>query len=85
MFSTPFCIPCHSLSSFADLTPAQFYKQFFISLLQDVFVVLTDTLHKPGFPLHSSILAKMFSTIDKGLVTVPLWNEQEANYPNNQV
>lgn len=77
-------MPYHSLYLRRHLAPAQFYKQFFISLLQDVFVVLTDTLHKPGFPLHSSILAKMFSTIDKGLVTVPLWNEQEANYPNNQ-
>ncbi len=38
---------------------AQFYKQFFISLLQQVFEVLTDTMHKPGFPLHSSILAKV--------------------------
>jgi exportin-1 len=27
----------------------QFYEAYFLSLLQDVFAVLTDTLHKTGF------------------------------------
>jgi exportin-1 len=61
----------------------QFYQQFCIPLLQDVFVVLTDLQHKPGFQLHASILAKMFSTVEKGLVTVPLWTD--GQFPNNQV
>lgn len=30
-----------------------FYRAYYLGLLQDVFSVLTDTLHKPGFKLHS--------------------------------
>jgi exportin-1 len=32
-----------------------FYRAFYLGLLQDVFSVLTDTLHKPGFKLHSQV------------------------------
>ena len=34
----------------------QFYEAYFLQLLQDVFVVLTDTLHKTGFKSQSEIL-----------------------------
>ena len=32
-----------------------FYRAYYLGLLQDVFSVLTDTLHKPGFKLHSQV------------------------------
>lgn len=51
----------------------QFYQTYFLSLLQDVFVVLTDTLHKPGFKTHSAILAKLFYLVECGAVSVSLW------------
>lgn len=35
--------------------------------------MLTDTLHKPGFRLQSLILAKLFSILETGTITVPLW------------
>jgi len=35
-----------------------FYVQYYLGLLQDVFAVLTDTLHKPGFKLQAMILAR---------------------------
>jgi len=44
-----------------------------LGLLQDVFYVLTDTLHKPGFKLHAQILATLFQTIQDDVITVPLW------------
>lgn len=50
-----------------------FFKTYFISLLQDILGVLTDTLHKPGFRLQSLILAKLFSILETGTITVPLW------------
>jgi exportin-1 len=30
-----------------------FYKEYFLSLVQDLFVILTDTFHKPGFKLQA--------------------------------
>jgi hypothetical protein len=50
-----------------------FYKTYFISLLQDILGVLTDTFHKPGFRLQSLILAKLFNILETGAITVPLW------------
>ena len=45
----------------------------YLGLLQDVFSVLTDTLHKPGFKLHAQILATLFLAVEGELITVPLW------------
>lgn len=50
-----------------------FYKTYFISLLQDILGVLTDTFHKPGFRLQTLILAKLFSILETGAITAPLW------------
>jgi len=50
-----------------------FYNAYYLGLLQDVFSVLTDTLHKPGFKLHSQILATLFLAVDADQITMPLW------------
>ena len=50
-----------------------FYRAYYLGLLQDVFSVLTDTLHKPGFKLHSQILATLFCAVEGDLISVPLW------------
>lgn len=34
-----------------------FYRAYYLGLLQDVFSVLTDTLHKPGFKLQACLLS----------------------------
>jgi exportin-1 len=64
-------------------------RAYFISLLQDILGVLTDTLHKPGFRLQSMILQKLFSILDTGAITVPLWvspsNPDLNAYANNAV
>mmetsp|Transcript_24882 Transcript_24882/g.80999 ORF Transcript_24882/g.80999 Transcript_24882/m.80999 type:complete len:1099 (+) Transcript_24882:98-3394(+) len=50
-----------------------FYVQYYLGLLQDVFAVLTDTLHKPGFKLQAMILAHLFVAVESGAITSPLW------------
>ena len=51
-----------------------FYQTYFLTLLQDVFYVLTDTDHKSGFKLQSSILAHFFGIVESGKLTAPLFN-----------
>jgi len=50
-----------------------FFRAYYLGLLQDVFSVLTDTLHKPGFKLHSQILAALFLAVEQDQINVPLW------------
>lgn len=61
-----------------------FFKGYFTSLLQDLLGVLTDAFHKPGFRLQSQILAKLFNIVDSSAITVPLWSQEQGNFPNNQ-
>ena len=42
--------------------------------------MLTDTLHKPGFKLHSQILASLFLAVQGDVITVPLW-PSDQNVP----
>lgn len=57
-----------------------FYKTYLLRLMQHIFAVLTDTLHKAGFKLHANILATMLDFIESGAVTVPLF-EPSADTP----
>jgi len=61
-----------------------FYKTFLLSLLKDIFAVLTDTLHKSGFPLQATILMIIIQSVKNGHVNVPLWDTATANYPSNK-
>lgn len=38
----------------------QFAQGYYLSLVQEIFAVLTDTFHKPGFKLHALILQARF-------------------------
>lgn len=51
-----------------------FYRQFLLSLIQDVFAVMTDRLHKSGFRMHSTLLRMMFHLVQTNQVTVPLFD-----------
>ena len=55
-----------------------FYRAYYLGLLQDVFSVLTDTLHKPGFKLHSQILATLFLAVEGDVISVPLWPADQS-------
>lgn len=66
-----------------------FFATYFLSLTQEVFAVMTDSFHKPGFKMHALILQLLFSVVDAGAlpspaapglapagpsITIPLWD-----------
>lgn len=51
-----------------------FYQQYLLSLIQDVFAVMTDRLHKSGFKMHATLLRVMFHLVQMNQVTVPLFD-----------
>ncbi|KAI1319900.1 Karyopherin transporter [Mortierella claussenii] len=60
----------------------QFYQAYFLSLLNDIFYVLTDNNHKSGFKLQSQLLARMFFLVDSGAVQAPLFTPSQVADPN---
>ena len=62
-----------------------FYQQYLLALIQDVFAVLTDRLHKSGFKMHATLLRHMFHLVTMNLVTVPLFDPStsEPNQTNS--
>lgn len=67
----------------SDLT-TQFYQTYYVSILQDILAVLTDTLHKPGFTTQIGILNKLVGIVERGDIRVPLWGT-DGHYPSNSV
>ncbi|KAI9764098.1 MAG: Karyopherin transporter [Candelina submexicana] len=59
-------------------TSGMFFRQFFLTILQDVFFVLTDTDHKAGFKSQSMLLAKMFSLVESGKIQEPIYSPEQA-------
>lgn len=57
-----------------------FYTSWFLPLLNELLVVLTDGFHKSEMPHHAKVLLKMFGAIKSGIITVPLW-DPAANVP----
>jgi exportin-1 len=51
-----------------------FYQQYLLALIQDVFAVMTDRLHKSGFKMHATLLRQMFHLVQMNQVTVPLFD-----------
>ncbi|KAK2032183.1 hypothetical protein LX32DRAFT_650188 [Colletotrichum zoysiae] len=56
------------INNIAEKTDVQtanaFFQQFFITILQDVFFVLTDNDHKAGFKTQSMVLMRMFYFVE---------------------
>jgi len=59
-----------------------FFQQYFLSIVQDVFFVLTDTDHKSGFKLQSVLLARMFQLVELNMIHTPLFDPSQ---PSNAV
>ncbi|KAG6502921.1 hypothetical protein ZIOFF_035210 [Zingiber officinale] len=59
----------------------QFYRTYFLTIEQEIFAVLTDTFHKPGFKLHVLVLQHLFCLVDSGALTEPLWDSSTVPYP----
>ncbi|XP_073009328.1 protein EXPORTIN 1A [Typha latifolia] len=60
----------------------QFYRSYYLTIEQEIFAVLTDSFHKPGFKLHVLVLQHMFCLVDSGSLTEPLWDSSTAPYPH---
>ena len=54
-----------------------FYQQYLLTLIQDVFAVMTDRLHKSGFKMHATLLRLMFHLVQMNQVTVPLFDTSQ--------
>ncbi|KAJ7564270.1 hypothetical protein O6H91_02G010300 [Diphasiastrum complanatum] len=66
----------------------QFHQSYFLTIEQEIFAVMTDTFHKPGFKLHVLILQHLFRLVDSGALTQPLWDVSTLGasaFPNNMV
>ncbi|XP_043815378.1 protein EXPORTIN 1A isoform X3 [Manihot esculenta] len=65
----------------------QFYRTYFLTIEQEIFAVLTDTFHKPGFKLHVLVLQHLFCLVESGALTEPLWDATTVPYPypNNAI
>ncbi|KAI3750946.1 hypothetical protein L2E82_21881 [Cichorium intybus] len=59
----------------------QFYRSYFVLIVQEIFAVLTDTFHKPGFKLHVLVLQHLFCLVESGSLTEPLWDASSVSYP----
>uniref|UniRef100_A0A5B6Z553 Putative exportin-1 n=1 Tax=Davidia involucrata TaxID=16924 RepID=A0A5B6Z553_DAVIN len=59
----------------------QFYQTYFLTIEQEIFAVLTDTFHKPGFKLHVLVLRHLFCLVESGSLTEPLWDVSTVPYP----
>ena len=60
----------------------QFFQQYYLGIMQDVFFVLTDTDHKSGFKLQSMVLARLFQLVQTGAIGVPLFDPSTVPDPN---
>ncbi|KAJ7752019.1 CRM1 C terminal-domain-containing protein [Mycena metata] len=73
------------VNNFAGADPAvanAFFQQYFLSIVQDIFFVLTDTDHKSGFKLQSVVLARMFQLVEINAIQTPLFDPAQMSDPN---
>ena len=59
-----------------------FFQQYFLSIVQDIFFVLTDADHKSGFKLQSLLLARMFQLVETNQIQAPLFDPAQMADPN---
>lgn len=58
-----------------------FYKVFFVSLLEHIFAVVSDPAHQSGFKQICDILALMIALVEAGDIKVPLWEAAQVTDP----
>ncbi|QDS76642.1 Exportin-1 [Venturia effusa] len=73
---------CNELiSNMAETDPQvcnTFFENFFTTILQDVFFVLTDSDHKSGFKSQATLLAKMFWLVESNKLQGPIYTSDLA-------
>ena len=62
-----------------------FFQQYFLSIIQDIFFVLTDADHKSGFKLQSVMLARMFQLVEVNVIQTPLYDPSQVDASMNNV
>jgi exportin-1 len=55
-----------------------FFQNFYTTILQDVFFVLTDSDHKAGFKYQSLLLARMFYLVGADKIRGPIYTAEQA-------
>ena len=55
-----------------------FFQQYFLSIMQDIFFVLTDADHKSGFKLQSALLARLFQLVETNHIQAPLFDPSQV-------
>ena len=56
--------------------------------MSEIFAVMTDGFHKPGFKLHALILQNLFTISESDSLSAPLWDVAAKGpnaYPSNAV
>jgi len=64
-----------------------FSQVYYLRLLEEIFYVLTDSLHKTGFKIQARILQIILSATELSIITVPLWDTTkvtDSNINNNR-
>ncbi|KAM0806062.1 nuclear transport receptor [Usnea florida] len=59
-------------------TSSMFFQQFYITILQDAFFVLTDSDHKAGFKLQTLLLSRMFYFVETGKISEPVYTPEQS-------
>ena len=59
-------------------TQGLFFQQFFITILQDVLFVLTDSDHKAGFKTQCMLLSRMFQMVESNEISQPIYTQSDA-------
>ncbi|KAH3711724.1 hypothetical protein DPMN_071396 [Dreissena polymorpha] len=60
-----------------------FYQTFFTDILQHIFSVVTDSSHTAGLTMQATILAYMFSLVERGKITIVLGGNTSTVADNN--
>ncbi|KAG6841670.1 Exportin-1 [Blastosporella zonata] len=68
----------NNFSSAEEPVSNAFFQQYFLSIVQDTFFVLTDTDHKSGFKLQSVVLARMFQLVETNMIKTPLFDPSQT-------
>lgn len=55
-----------------------FFQNFYTTVLQDVFFVLTDSDHKAGFKYQSMLLARLFWLVGANKISGPIYTSDQA-------
>jgi len=59
-----------------------FAQIYYLRLLEEIFIVLTDTLHKTGFKIQARILQILLNAAEHSLITIPLWETSKVTDSN---